>query len=219
MILPGPGCCRTAPTVGPATCGSPIISKIAPKAVKLCRGCPIFTECGEAASARREQFGVWSGVDRTPRTWQGRSTSQARPASSAGQDVTANLLGGRVLTLDGIDAHQALMMIEWLRRNYPSVRNGGAVPEIPWLPLLRRAAKFVDETTEQTSEVIEASSDIDHEHEINAIEAAKILGWTPTYVRRIRHKIGFVREAPVIMFDRATVEHYKLRPPSRNEAA
>jgi hypothetical protein len=35
------------------------------RAVKLCRGCPIIGPCGEAASARRERFGVWSGVDRT----------------------------------------------------------------------------------------------------------------------------------------------------------
>jgi hypothetical protein len=35
------------------------------RATKWCRGCPIFTECGEAASARRERFGVWSGQDRT----------------------------------------------------------------------------------------------------------------------------------------------------------
>jgi hypothetical protein len=35
------------------------------QAVKLCRGCPIFRECGEAASAQRERFGVWSGQDRT----------------------------------------------------------------------------------------------------------------------------------------------------------
>jgi hypothetical protein len=35
------------------------------QAVKLCRGCPIFRLCGDAASARRERFGVWSGQDRT----------------------------------------------------------------------------------------------------------------------------------------------------------
>jgi hypothetical protein len=35
------------------------------RAVRLCRGCPTFHPCGEAASARRERFGVWSGQDRT----------------------------------------------------------------------------------------------------------------------------------------------------------
>jgi hypothetical protein len=35
------------------------------RAVKLCRGCPVFGPCGEAARARRESFGVWSGQDRT----------------------------------------------------------------------------------------------------------------------------------------------------------
>jgi hypothetical protein len=35
------------------------------QAAKWCRGCPIYRECGDAASARRERFGVWSGEDRT----------------------------------------------------------------------------------------------------------------------------------------------------------
>jgi hypothetical protein len=35
------------------------------RAVKWCRGCPIFAECGEAASAQRERWGVWAGEDRT----------------------------------------------------------------------------------------------------------------------------------------------------------
>jgi hypothetical protein len=36
------------------------------QAAKLCGGCPVFDQCGEAASARREKFGTWAGVDRTP---------------------------------------------------------------------------------------------------------------------------------------------------------
>jgi superfamily II DNA or RNA helicase len=44
------------------------------------------------------------------------------------------------------------------------------------------------------------------------VQAAEILGFTATYVRRIRHKIGFYCETPSIMFDRKTVEAYKLRP-------
>ena len=35
------------------------------QAVKLCKGCPIIRPCGQAASARRETFGVWAAVDRT----------------------------------------------------------------------------------------------------------------------------------------------------------
>ena len=32
-------------------------------AVRACRGCPVFTECGDAARANREQWGVWAGKD------------------------------------------------------------------------------------------------------------------------------------------------------------
>jgi Transcription factor WhiB len=35
------------------------------EAARLCIGCPVFHPCGEAAEARQETFGVWSGVDRT----------------------------------------------------------------------------------------------------------------------------------------------------------
>jgi hypothetical protein len=35
-------------------------------AVKLCRGCPVIEPCGQAAEARRERFGVWGAIDRTP---------------------------------------------------------------------------------------------------------------------------------------------------------
>jgi hypothetical protein len=34
------------------------------EAVRLCNGCLVLTLCGEAASARCEQFGVWAGLDR-----------------------------------------------------------------------------------------------------------------------------------------------------------
>lgn len=34
-------------------------------AIRLCQGCPVLIECWGAASARRETFGVWGGVDRT----------------------------------------------------------------------------------------------------------------------------------------------------------
>jgi hypothetical protein len=118
-----------------------------------------------------------------------------------------------VFAVDGIEAHQNLMIVEWFLRNYPSSRNGGAVFEIEWLPKLRRAAMFVDEPRTRTSEVIEPSfdPDVDRSQEITAAEAAEILGVTPTHTRRIRHKIGFLREHP-ITFDRATVDAYKLRP-------
>jgi hypothetical protein len=35
-------------------------------AVELCSGCPVIRECGEAASARGEKFGVWAAEDKTP---------------------------------------------------------------------------------------------------------------------------------------------------------
>jgi hypothetical protein len=35
------------------------------EAAKLCRGCPVIEQCGRAAEARDEKFGVWAAVDRT----------------------------------------------------------------------------------------------------------------------------------------------------------
>jgi hypothetical protein len=35
------------------------------EATRLCVGCPAYDPCGQAAEARQEKFGVWSGVDRT----------------------------------------------------------------------------------------------------------------------------------------------------------
>ena len=37
-------------------------------AARLCRPCPILTECGAAADSTKERFGVWAGVDRTKPT-------------------------------------------------------------------------------------------------------------------------------------------------------
>jgi hypothetical protein len=39
-------------------------------AAQLCIGCPVWQECGAAAKARRERFGVWASVDRTVRPGQ-----------------------------------------------------------------------------------------------------------------------------------------------------
>jgi Transcription factor WhiB len=36
-------------------------------AVAWCRGCPVLVECGEAAVAHDERWGVWAGVDRSVR--------------------------------------------------------------------------------------------------------------------------------------------------------
>jgi hypothetical protein len=36
-------------------------------AEQLCRGCPVILECRTAATARKERWGVWGGVDRSPR--------------------------------------------------------------------------------------------------------------------------------------------------------
>jgi hypothetical protein len=35
------------------------------QAAILCRGCPVFGPCGDAAAANRENFRTWAGVDRT----------------------------------------------------------------------------------------------------------------------------------------------------------
>jgi hypothetical protein len=37
-------------------------------AARLCRGCPVFAACAEAAEAVHEQWHVWAGVDRTSQT-------------------------------------------------------------------------------------------------------------------------------------------------------
>ena len=37
------------------------------QAVRLCEGCPVIMECWSAAVARDERWGVWGGVDRSPR--------------------------------------------------------------------------------------------------------------------------------------------------------
>jgi hypothetical protein len=36
------------------------------QAVILCRGCPVFSPCGDAATANGERWGVWGGKDRVP---------------------------------------------------------------------------------------------------------------------------------------------------------
>jgi hypothetical protein len=33
----------------------------------LCAGCPVLVECGTAATANDERWGVWGGHDRTVR--------------------------------------------------------------------------------------------------------------------------------------------------------
>jgi hypothetical protein len=37
------------------------------EAAKLCAGCPVLVECGTAATANDERWGVWGGHDRTVR--------------------------------------------------------------------------------------------------------------------------------------------------------
>lgn len=37
------------------------------QAAAWCAGCPVLTECADAAADAKETFGVWAGVDRTLR--------------------------------------------------------------------------------------------------------------------------------------------------------
>ena len=37
------------------------------EAARACRPCPVTALCAAAADEHREKFGVWAGVDRTPR--------------------------------------------------------------------------------------------------------------------------------------------------------
>jgi hypothetical protein len=36
------------------------------RAEQLCHGCPVLKYCHTAAAARKERFGVWGGIDRSP---------------------------------------------------------------------------------------------------------------------------------------------------------
>jgi Transcription factor WhiB len=77
-------------------------------AVELCRGRPVIRPCAATAEARRERFGVWGGVDRSPRpktakadrrcgshhpnslvTWQPRCCSAPSAAAPRGMSVLA----------------------------------------------------------------------------------------------------------------------------------
>lgn len=50
-------------------------------AVQWCAGCPVLQLCDQAADAGDERFGVWAGVDRTPRP---RTSKRAKaPSASA----------------------------------------------------------------------------------------------------------------------------------------
>lgn len=40
------------------------------EAAQACHGCPVFGPCGNYAAAQGETFGVWGGVDRSPRARQ-----------------------------------------------------------------------------------------------------------------------------------------------------
>jgi len=44
-------------------------------AATWCNGCLVLTECGTAAEATGERFGVWGGVDRSPRQQQRRTAA------------------------------------------------------------------------------------------------------------------------------------------------
>jgi hypothetical protein len=141
--------------------------------------------------------------------------------------VTARLIDDHILILTGDELVQAHALIALLIKLLSeSNRNGGAAPTPAWLPLLRRGAnvtraRFAGETTKRTYEVIEAESapEGDQAHEMTAVEAAERIGITEQYCRRIRHKIGVLREKP-ITFDRQMVEAYILaHPRSRRSAA
>lgn len=43
-------------------------------ATQICDGCPVRELCAAVADERGESFGVWGGVDRTPRHYKRRST-------------------------------------------------------------------------------------------------------------------------------------------------
>jgi hypothetical protein len=59
-------------------------------AAKWCTECPVFQECGAAARARGEQFGVWAGEDMTQ--------GQGKKAGVVDHGITRNV-GSKSATL------------------------------------------------------------------------------------------------------------------------
>jgi hypothetical protein len=45
-------------------------------AARHCAGCPIITLCADLAGELKPRFGVWAGVDRTPRPMKPRSAQR-----------------------------------------------------------------------------------------------------------------------------------------------
>lgn len=69
-------------------------------AVRLCNGCPVFAECGEAADEVGESFGVWGGRDRTGIP--GMATQVSRPGSRPLVTVPDRRLIRRDATSSGV---------------------------------------------------------------------------------------------------------------------
>jgi hypothetical protein len=153
------------------------------------------------------------------------SISLGIQTTSQGVAVTARLIDDHTFVLTGEELVQAYVIIS-VAIKLLSDRNGGAAPTPSWLPELRRGAnitraRFADETRTRTLAVIEAESapEGDRDQEMTAVEAARLIGITEQYCRRVRHKIGVLREKP-ITFDRQMVEAYALaHPRSRRSAA
>ena len=138
--------------------------------------------------------------------------------------MTARLIDDHILVLTGDELIQAHAIVA-LAIKILSDRNGGVAPTPEWLPLLRRGAnvtraRFADEPRTRTFEVIEEVSDLtgDQTQEMTAVEAAERIGITEQYCRRIRHKIGVLREKP-ITFDGQMVEAYALTHPRSKRSA
>jgi hypothetical protein len=53
------------------------------QAKKLCRGCPVILECGEAGKAWGVTFGVWGGKDLS-KNWAGGPRHTGRPKKEKG---------------------------------------------------------------------------------------------------------------------------------------
>jgi hypothetical protein len=137
--------------------------------------------------------------------------------------VSAHLQDDHILTLTGRELIETADAIKWYIEDQKR-RNGGAPRIAEWAPLARRGANitkramFGDEPRTRTFEEAEAESapEVDHSQGMTAVEAAEILGLTPTHVRRIRDQIGTL-PGKSIRFSQDAVVAYKLHRDNEKE--
>jgi hypothetical protein len=129
---------------------------------------------------------------------------------------------------------EEVLVVAWLMASgvkyVQSPINGSPAPPLEAVALHRAALRAAElyrqrmfdvAPTPRTSEPPEASSEQDIDDgpdEITAREAAHLLNYSETHVRRIRDRLGLVPDRRQYMFYRATVLAYKASRPGRTAA-